>query len=722
LEKSALDYIDATHYDIASKEAVKKLLTYVEMEGLKDFLLKWKILKQAVGANNDNLKEGQRQAALLDIYNDVLCCCIMRQTDQKELESFNQAVTLLTQQQDLTPSLATIKSLYDARINNFAILQTNGADDACRPVIMKFCWTLHVGISLLSPRVNPHLQFAADPILLNWILKANHFPVTVEDVPGDGNCFLYAIHLSLQSVDVDGDTSRVPQALRWLLSEKAVLFLDQDVSELEALKNDCVFCVGDICMPLLCFFFGMNMRVLSATAPAPGSGTWMLQCNHFTFRSQKWNDWVCTTTLANKFPFLEWDPVIDAEAIRNFKAMGGAHAFVKVSTVTFDGSAFTATTFTGKEVVYAANPCDDLNNAVPTLLGHLDPDADTKDQLTIAFTSCGSSGHYCALLPIETSGSPIFVEAKRNELSVTITSMLQQSSTALEERCLCSNRSCNGCPTFQALTTDQRLLFRERMAKQLNQELVAQLNTYANKTESNSLFTVKEWYHVTPLRLSRLASNQWIDNETINISMDLLADKHRIREREKSSLIIHSVASNVHLNYWSKWNTTFDETLQGQQVKGKWKLKTLELDKIYVPFHQNQNHWILGIVEMGKSTVRIFDSCYPDNYDAFNAALLHWIELEFKMQDQHFESLSWKVGHEEGPRQTNNHDCALFVLAAAEMEMMGIGHIYDQTMMPYLRQRVGCEILECRLQDEQEVTVFGETSETGKPCFQYFVS
>jgi Ulp1 family protease len=248
---------------------------------------------------------------------------------------------------------------------------------------------------------------------------------------------------------------------------------------------------------------------------------------------------------------------------------------------------------------------------------------------------------------------------------------------------------------------EQRQLFRERMATELDQELVTFLMTFDKRDEREVLFTLG-WYDVTPLRLSRLASNKWMDNETINFTMDLLADKHQIQKRTKSSLILHSIGNNVHLNHHSKWKPAFMTTLQGKKIDKYWKLKSCDLDKIYVPFHQNNNHWILGIVEMGKLTIRIFDSCHGSDNELFEAALLKWIENELTLQDQRFDSSFWRVTHENGPRQTNTYDCGLFVLAAAEMEMMKVGHIYDQFMMPYLRLRVGCEILACHRQQSSK--------------------
>jgi len=98
-------------------------------------------------------------------------------------------------------------------------------------------------------------------------------------------------------------------------------------------------------------------------------------------------------------------------------------------------------------------------------------------------------------------------------------------------------------------------------------------------------------------------------------------------------------------------------------------------------------------------------------------ALLKWIERELKMQNEQFVLSSWLVTHEKGPQQNNSYDCGLFVLAAVEMEMIGIGHIYNQSMMSYLRERVGCEILECRLKELEECSIVGDTSPTSKHLF-----
>jgi len=732
--------------EIESQNILKRLLNYVEIEHLKDFLLEWNHLRQTVGAFHSDdsfyktfachevLDKRQQQKTLLDLYNDVLCCCIMRQTNQEELEAFNQAIKSLSQHSCFNSSLATIESLYDTRNDALTSLRTNGAEDTCRPVIIKFSWTLHHGMSILLRTTKQ--QFAADPVSLSWILKANHFSVNVQDVCGDGNCMLYATQAALGSVGIVADVHLFSKALRWLLFEKAV-HVDKQTSEIEALKQNKTFTDGDLCMPIMCVFFGINMRILSAHY-TPSTTSWNLLCHRYTLRSQLWNEWVRKTSLAGKIPFLEWDPVTDADAIRNFQEMGGARAFVCYSVVTFDGSAISVSNAT-EDNTYL----DNFTDTVAILLGHSDPFAETNNQLTIAFTSCGPDGHYCALLPSKIICSPpnVIEDIKRDTLQHMVTLMFNMSSadcattpstsptpsssssssssllqSSLEEGCLCSKTNCKGCRTFQDLNATQRNLFRERMVKELCPELIVHLHTFAERNENDLLFTLMKWFNVTPLRLSRLATNKWLDNETINFTMELLANKHQIQKREKSSLIIHALANNVQLDRWSRWNHSFDQTLRGRQVTRYWKLNSLKLDKIYIPFHQNQTHWIVGIVEMGTSKVRIFDSDAGDNTN-FELALLKWIERELKMQNEQFVLSSWLVTHEKGPQQNNSYDCGLFVLAAVEMEMIGIGHIYNQSMMSYLRERVGCEILECRLKELEECSIVGDTSPTSKHLF-----
>jgi hypothetical protein len=744
-----LESVEAMGLSSELKGNILSALQYVKMESLGDFFTKRIQLIQDIDkrqfsidfaiATDEVIAQQRHNRILLERYDNILFCCIMRQINEEELDSFKQAIEYFDQQQDLQPSLSEIKSLYATR-NNLMKVNANGTNDF-KTILGKFSWTLHEGISLL---LHTPLQptFGANVVLFQWLLKANHFPVTVQDVPGDGNCLLYATQVALQSVDVVGNTDKkiFSQALRWLLFQKAV-HLDVHSSEVELGKKNYAFCDGDICMPIMSHFFGINTRILFAQRHQDNH-SWTLQCRRFTFKSDSWNAWVGTTSLAGKVPYLEWDPVDDSEAIETFKTNGGASAFVNTSLVEFDGSALTID----------ASHCHDLTKVVSMLLGHFDDGNPIDDQLIIAFVHTGTSGHFSALLPLKASyPTNVIADTKRDEIRRRINLILQKAPrntiahssssssssssqwigsmdhgldtlrNALEANCSCSARNCNRCSALQLLTEEQLQLFRERMATDLNPELIKSLKTFATSEETNILFTL-DWYPVTPMRLSRLASNKWIDNETINFTMDLLATKHSIRKREKPSLTIHILAENKQLERESTWNAAFDVTFRGERVRRNWKLKTADFDKIYIPFHQNKNHWILGIVDIGKSTIRIFDSLLHSDNTNFESALLKWVELELRAQEQSFDASSWNITHEEGPKQNNSYDCGLFVLAAAEMEMMGIGHIYDQSMMSYLRLRVGCEILACRLQSIDELTIVTVTSNTKIGKFRFRIT
>jgi hypothetical protein len=101
---------------------------------------------------------------------------------------------------------------------------------------------------------------------------------------------------------------------------------------------------------------------------------------------------VSTKSFARKIPFLEWDLLEDADAIRDFKEMGGVYAFMHHSIVAFDGNTLSRG-WAGQEERQTAA----ISDVVPRLLGQSDPIADTADQLIIAMVSCDKIGHYCCL-------------------------------------------------------------------------------------------------------------------------------------------------------------------------------------------------------------------------------------------------------------------------------------------------------------------------------------
>jgi len=360
----------------------------------------------------------------LKAFDDVLCNCLMVQTTLKEIEEFRNSIQLFgvrfahktfskKAKACLVEHAFSLESLTALMNTRSSTIQSLSASDAWENAIKRYGWMLAREIDTLSPRQKHHMYRQADCGLLHWILKANHIPAATHDTTGDGNCFLYsifgAIHDAVRTDPPPREISNEPfaKALRWLIIVHAKEFCGNAVTEElanlhythtdpnDSSAADNSHCEPHAFMPRMCILFQMNMRVLRASRKKSGDGKeeWHLETYQYSFLLKRWNEWVQTTSLAGKIPFLEWDPVTDADAINAFQEMGGPYAFIHFSIVTFDGK-----TLSLELVGHDHNPEEvDLCNVVPMLLGQSDSKAETTDQLIIAMVSCDVIGHYCCL-------------------------------------------------------------------------------------------------------------------------------------------------------------------------------------------------------------------------------------------------------------------------------------------------------------------------------------
>ncbi len=362
----------------------------------------------------------------LQALDDLLCHCLMVQTTVEEIQAFSKSIQHFRSkyEQKSFPQkaknllskhgfiLEDVTKLKETRSSMFQALRTT---DAWEKAIKRYHWLLTCQINSLSPRKPKDFGHQADCALLNWILKANHIPAVTKDVKGDGNCFLYSTYGALlDAVDKKENANNTifAKTLRWLIIVHAEQFCGKAVIEdieakliqecittdtPEAFVNDGYFCDPHAFMPRMCLLFQMNMRVFSANLRKIKGrrDEWHLECERYTFRSSAWSDWVSKTSLIGKIPFLEWDPVEDAESIEAFQTIGGVWNFVIYSKVEFDGK----TLAYGRKVAAKGQemPMADLSKVVPMLLGKCDDDAQTDDQIIIALVSCGPDGHFCCL-------------------------------------------------------------------------------------------------------------------------------------------------------------------------------------------------------------------------------------------------------------------------------------------------------------------------------------
>ena len=262
---------------------------------------------------------------------------------------------------------------------------------------------------------------------------------------------------------------------------------------------------------------------------------------------------------------------------------------------------------------------------------------------------------------------------------------------------------CARCFRFRTLSKEDKLAFRERMAGKLDMEEVTRVNTWRHGVgaEPDDVLGTAFNIPVTQAKFSCLRDGSWINDEVINLMMMILGAKYFSGARPSklfTSFFFFNLAERDRgYNYfavrrWTKYPHG-DEFPCKQVGTTRW-LNIFLFDKVYIPINVSNMHWFLCVLDMRKKIVRFIDNLEGTKTKYFTA-LCRWIDDERrKLELEVDDSEPWRMEiFFDGPRQLNGIDCGVFTLAAAEMEMMNLPHLYDQSMMPWLRLRIGNDII-----------------------------
>ena len=123
------------------------------------------------------------------------------------------------------------------------------------------------------------------------------------------------------------------------------------------------------------------------------------------------------------------------------------------------------------------------------------------------------------------------------------------------------------------------------------------------------------------------------------------------------------------------------------KIEGK---KMKEVERIYIPINQNDNHWTLLVISPKFKTIEYFDSFHGNPTKVLeNAKKL----LENELGGDYRES-EWTVKGRGGPRQTNGSDCGVFVSTTVKMISLGVDPMaYSASDIPLQRRRIVAELM-----------------------------
>lgn len=146
------------------------------------------------------------------------------------------------------------------------------------------------------------------------------------------------------------------------------------------------------------------------------------------------------------------------------------------------------------------------------------------------------------------------------------------------------------------------------------------------------------------------------------------------------------------------------------------KLDIFDLDKVIIPCHQGM-HWTLAVINIKEKRIEYYDSYHAED-EGLREALFKYVQDEYRSDwekkrggaelpdpddwDVHWgnrdKATSAKCRKDSIPRQTNGHDCGVFMTSNAEAAGV-VGRLFEiqEQQMVEMRQCMMWELLNKRL-------------------------
>lgn len=204
--------------------------------------------------------------------------------------------------------------------------------------------------------------------------------------------------------------------------------------------------------------------------------------------------------------------------------------------------------------------------------------------------------------------------------------------------------------------------------------------------------------------MATLGHGKWLNDEVINTYIRCIVDRNKALRATHGHLPRIHAFSTFFFTKLAKWQADDTYSYDYSRVS-KWSrkagVKLLECDKVLVPVHVNDDHWVLAVINIQDKRFEYYDPLGRVKVRAFQVLeKLAWyltqeheayspeLPLDLNTWLRHVPSSS--KGHM--PRQTNTVDCGVFQLKLAECVAMGIPFAFTQDDMPHFRRRIALEL------------------------------
>jgi len=204
----------------------------------------------------------------------------------------------------------------------------------------------------------------------------------------------------------------------------------------------------------------------------------------------------------------------------------------------------------------------------------------------------------------------------------------------------------------------------------------------------------------------RLVGEAWLGSEVMNSIVALINDRDD-RARRSRTLVGEGLAAASPAPTIPRtrvFNTYFVSRLAPRLLHynydavRRWGVKAglnlEDVDRIVVPVHAGNTHWVLVVIDVANRVFRFYDSLSTVDTHGVVGVLRRWLRDEIAARLGGDAATSWNVEawktdlDSSRPRQTDAGSCGVFVLAAADCFALGTPLLFSQKDVPTLRQRI----------------------------------
>lgn len=194
---------------------------------------------------------------------------------------------------------------------------------------------------------------------------------------------------------------------------------------------------------------------------------------------------------------------------------------------------------------------------------------------------------------------------------------------------------------------------------------------------------------VVPQYSKNIGQDNWLNDETINKYLEIIAAHGRKNDRPDQVRSHHAFNNFFYNNLASKGAASVVKWSKRAKIGGK---SLAYVEKVFVPINSGA-HWTLAVVEPTLKKITHYNSMRGSGIGTKACKdLKEWVAVELGKDFKEEEWTLLAVG--ESPQQTNSDDCGIFTITSARQIMLGYAPMsYRASQIPDQRIRIVAELI-----------------------------